>query len=417
MSEAQAAAEEGGTCLEKPHTPPGVYISIEELVDILSGTIKHDRDNKLILFLTTLLNYTSEDQQNTGFSGPSSAGKSYLALEVSKFFPPEDVEILGYCSPTSFYHNYGVMKRADGTPLESRSEYVEKKLKNWEDFNRRPDSGNGLTEWKENRRLAIRQYKDEWDELDKIYEVNLERKILVFTDQPHDILLQHLRSLLSHDRKRIQHNITDRSKDGGNRTKKIVTVGFPTVIFCSTQFSLDEQERTRMWLVSPDMDQSKLEKSIDLLVTKLSNRGAFTEKLLADQRRHNLKMRINTLKQALINQVILNENEREYIRQRFFDEHHTLKPRHQRDLPRLVALIKAFTLLNFMHREKTEGGDLVATHEDVENGYDLYDRVATANELGLPPEIYNLWNNSLKPRLEDGGFLTRRDVSGLYYEY
>ena len=77
----------------------------EELTDILSLSIKEDAFNKVCVFLTMLSTYTDVDQLNVVFSAPSSAGKSFIALEVAKLFP--DVKDFAYCSPTSFYHSEG----------------------------------------------------------------------------------------------------------------------------------------------------------------------------------------------------------------------------------------------------------------------------------------------------------------------
>lgn len=48
------------------------------------------------------------------------------------------------------------------------------------------------------------------DQETKIITVDLERKILIFLDQPHDQLLERLRPLLSHDQKELYYKITDK---------------------------------------------------------------------------------------------------------------------------------------------------------------------------------------------------------------
>ena len=71
----------------------------------------------------------------------------------------------------------------------------------------------------------------EWDDELKGYRVNLERKILIFLDQPHDALLQRLRPLLSHDQKELMMKITDKRELKGLRTKSVIVRGFPTAFF------------------------------------------------------------------------------------------------------------------------------------------------------------------------------------------
>ena len=65
-------------------------------------------------------------------------------------------------------------------------------------------------------------------------------------------------------------------------------------------------------------------------------------------------------------------------------------PRHQRDISRLLALVKAHALLNFNHRER-RGDDIVAEDEDVDAGFKLYKEISEANELGLSPELYDIY--------------------------
>ena len=52
-----------------------------------------------------LLAQTNKDQLNVGFQAESAAGKSYVPLEVSSYFPKEEIEIIASASPTAFYHD------------------------------------------------------------------------------------------------------------------------------------------------------------------------------------------------------------------------------------------------------------------------------------------------------------------------
>ncbi|MCX7661474.1 MAG: hypothetical protein N2Z79_02175, partial [Candidatus Omnitrophica bacterium] len=176
------------------------YLSKEKLLEVLGLTIKQDDTNKLITFLCCLSAYTENNQFNLSFNAPSSTGKSYIPIEVSSLFPKEDVIKVGYCSPTAFFHDKGqFIKELEG------------------------------------------------------YYVDLERKILIFLDQPHTLLLEHLRPLLSHDEKEIRIKITDKSQKYGLKTKNAVIKGYPSVIFCSAGLKIDEQEATRFLLLSPEI--------------------------------------------------------------------------------------------------------------------------------------------------------------------
>jgi len=149
-------------------------LSSQELLEILGLTIKKDEQNKLITFLCELSAYTESSQFNISFNAPSSTGKSYIPTEIAQLFPPEDVIEIGYCSPTAFFHDVGKYSEKHGG-----------------------------------------------------YVVDLSRKILIFLDQPHTLLLQHLRPILSHDKKEIRMKITDKSHRYGLKTKNILLVGLP----------------------------------------------------------------------------------------------------------------------------------------------------------------------------------------------
>ena len=66
-------------------------ISTSELIEILSLTIKKDDENKVATFLVMLSAYAGDSQFNISFNAPSSTGKSFIAMEIAKLFPKEDV--------------------------------------------------------------------------------------------------------------------------------------------------------------------------------------------------------------------------------------------------------------------------------------------------------------------------------------
>jgi len=212
------------TSIKNLPPPPGTYIlsgeelTLDELDLILTLTIKYDSPTKKILFLSMTLNYTGEDQQNLAFSGPSAGGKSFIALEVANYFPDEDLLPLAYTSPTAFFHSQGVLVDENLSPLQDKRDYVSEHMDRWDDANPQPEKGEGRTAWKEKRRDEVRAVKTEWDALKKFYMVDLEQKILIFLDQPHDELLKKLRPLLSHDKKHLMIKITDKTREGGHKT-------------------------------------------------------------------------------------------------------------------------------------------------------------------------------------------------------
>jgi hypothetical protein len=383
-------------------------LTIEDLIDVLGSTVKHDDQNKAITFLTMLLTYTNEDQINLGFLAESSSGKSYIPLELSNYFPSEDLIKLGYASPTAFFHDYGVLMHREGIPVNFEMKPSKEKVKEDLEFDKDNPS-------REDIESVYKRKMREWKELLKgsYYLVDLHQKIILFLDMPHDQLLQRLRSLLSHDDKLITLKITDRREKGGLRTKTVVVKGYPTVIFCSAKFTLADQEKTRLLLLSPEISQEKLRESIALRIEKEADREDFIKRLMEDPKRKMLIERVKRIKEAKINNIVIPEEYRAFIYQQFVEDHKYLIPRHQRDISRLLALIKAHALLNFMHRKRVDD-HIIIEREDVEAGFKLYYGISEANEMGLSPEIYDIYCK-VKPFIDEQG-IDNNEFQRIYFK-
>lgn len=349
-------------------------LTVDDVTEILDSTVKHDNVNKVITFLTMLLNYTEEEQINLGYLAESSTGKSYIPLELGRYFPEEDVIKLGFCSPQTFYYETGTI-----IPDPSDTRDVEE------------------------------------DKKRKIRLVNLHQKIIVFLDQPHDQLLQRLRSLLSHDDKRIVSKFVNKREKSGNRTETVIIEGFPTVIFCSAKFRMEEQEKTRLLLLSPEVNQEKLRETIALKIEKESDREGFHKRTMEDPKRKFLATRIWSIRTAKIRYINIPEELREQVYHQYQEDHKALIARHQRDISRLLAIIKGHALLNFRHRDRLQDS-IIVNSEDVEAGYRLYHQISEANELGLPPELFEVFTK-LKPHLEkrESG-ITRKEFQSFYFK-
>lgn len=320
-------------------------ISANEILEILGLTIKKDEANKLITFLCALSAYTEQSQFNLSFNAPSSTGKSFIPMEISSLFPSEDLMKLGNCSPTAFFHEQGV-----------------------------------------------------YDKEKNVIVVDLSRKIIIFLDQPHTALLEKLRSLLSHDQKEMTSKITDKSQKGGNRTKTVVIRGYPAVIFCSAGLQIDEQESTRFILLSPQTSQEKLRFSIQEKIKKESDFQAYSDELNSNPERQLLKERIEAIKAEGIDEIQIANPE--MIETEFFATKSMLKPRHQRDVGRLMVLTKIFALLNVWFRVRN-GSTIVAIEEDFQEALKLWGKISESQEYNLPPYIYDLYKDVIIPAWED----------------
>jgi hypothetical protein len=338
-------------------------MSLQDVIDVLSITIKKDDLNKAITFLCFLLAYTEDSQFNISFNAPSSAGKSYIPQEVAKLFPPTDVKELAYCSPTAFFHDH--------------------------------DEGC-------------------YDRDTKTHTLDLSQKILIFLDQPHTILLQHLRPMLSHDRKELQIKITDKGKNAGNRTKNIVLIGYPAVVFCTAGLSIDEQEMTRFILLSPEVSQQKIKESIAQRVRREADNGGYRKELNESNERHLLMDRIKAIRDAHIIDIKVPFEER--IQSYFCRGGRKLKLRHSRDVSRFVSIVKGLALLNLWYREKC-GNTIVAGSDDLDMAIELWGQISEPQERNLPPYLYNFYFDVVLPAfIRKGSGLTRQEIIHMNHE-
>jgi len=348
---------------EKIDTSQFKPLSSQELAEILGLTIKQDEENKIVTFLCELSAYTENAQFNISYNAPSSTGKSYIPTEIARLFPDEDLMELAYCSPTAFFHDVG-----------------------------------------------------EWDKNMKGYRVDLSRKILIFLDQPHNELLARLRPLLSHDKKEIPLKITDKSQKFGLKTKNVLLKGYPSVIFCTAGLRIDEQEATRFLLLSPEVNQEKIREGILESIKKEADSESYKGWLDENPERKLLKERIRAIKLEGIEEIKIAGYQK--VIERFFAKNKTLKPRHQRDIKRLVSLIKSFALINLWWREQ-KGTTIIANEDDIEQAFKVWDAISVSQELNLPPYIYNLyqevilkaWNEKNGNRSE--GFIEATGLLGL----
>lgn len=317
-------------------------LSVADLTKTLGLTIKHDDVNKAIIFLAMLSTYTEEDQLNVFLNARSSSGKSYLVQEVSKFFPSTDVLVFGKVSPTAFYYSESVKKIGEDG---------------------------------------------------EVY-IDLERKILIFLDQVNFSLQENLRSLLSHDEKRLPFMNTNKNKKGTNTAETIYMVGFPSAFFCSAYMKMDEQEQTRAFLLSPEVTQEKIKDGVDLVQAKMGNKTAFNKMLDENTERQLLIDRVYYIKELEVKEILIPDEFK--VAERFKSMFKRLQPRSQRDIQHLNSLIKAVTLLNAPFR-MSEDGVLVAKQSDVDQAFELWIPLNRSQRYGVSPQALDFYEQIILP--------------------
>ncbi|HOK56761.1 MAG TPA: hypothetical protein PLF90_05470, partial [bacterium] len=320
-------------------------LTLDDIERILSLTIKRDKEVKIITFLGMITAYTDDAQVNIAFISPASTGKSHIPLEIAKYFPEGDVIEIAYASPTAFFHT------TDKRYVEYiREEYLKK--------------------------------------------INFERKILVFIDQPHSELLERLRPLLSHDKKNLVIRITDKNKKGQFRAQNIMLVGFPVVIFCSANTFMNEQESSRLILISPQMDEEKIKEVLEYKIEKEANEN-FNQNIENNPERLSLKRRIEVIRNLRFKGVRIEKCELidKYLEER---KKEGLVSIDTRNIDKLYSIIKALTLLNFPYRE-IKGKTLIANRKDIEIGLNLWKEVEKYQNFGIPPYIYWFYEQVVIP--------------------
>jgi hypothetical protein len=327
----------------------------------LSSVIKQDDASKKILFLLSLLTYTEQDQVGIALKGDSASGKSWIALRIAELHPGNAKVTLSYASPTAFFHETGTL--------------------------------NPVT---------------------NVRTIDYERKLLVFLDMPNAELLKRLRPLLSHDQKQQTYKVTDRTQKSGYRTKEAILKGYFTTVFCSADSIYDEQERTRLVMLSPSDDPEKIKEAILLKAAYEKDPEAFKKTILADAGLQILKQRIDAIHAANIRYVKIPSAEK--IGNDFIAERLHLSPRHTRDFPRLLYLIKANAVLNFANRGLDANHDITVNDTDIQVGKKLYAAICESNELGLDPSTYEIWTTIIQPLLVRESTASRIEIATEYYQ-
>lgn len=352
-------AEELERVRKHPPAPEFEEMSLDELADILSLTIKHDRENKLVTFLCMLSAFTERSQINVSFNAPSSSGKSYLTTEIAKLFHQDDKIELSGASPTSFFHGEGVKGKTPNTKI-----------------------------------------------------INLSRKILIFYEQPDPTLQAKLRSVLSHDAWQTKYRITNKGQKGEHRAELIIMQGFPATIFCSAGLKLDEQEATRAILLSPETTEEKLKEGIRLQAHRSANESEFRKAIESKPSRIALRKRIIAIRDEQVDDIIIPDPE--MIVKRFHKSVSGTKSRHMRDMGHLMKLIKAIALLNIWHRRKN--GRFEASQSDINQAFDLWGYFIESQDLNIPPVLMSFYKKYVVPaylekKEEDyGGAMERGDI-------
>lgn len=307
--------------------------------------------------------YTKEEQLNLIFSSPSSSGKSYLALEIATLFPKEDLIKLSGASPTAFLHQ-----------------------------------------------------NSNFDEKEDAYVTDLERKIIIFKDMPHYMLLEKMRSLLAKDEKESHTLITDKTSKGQIKTKKVIIKGYPSVIFASANYKMDEQEITRSILLSPEISEEKVKEALIESLKRQSDPENYFQDLNSNPKRQSLIERILAIKDAHIESIKIGQPN--FLHDEFLKRLKFLSEKDMRDFKKVTALAKTLALLNCWNRNFEESNrSITAINEDIINAFMLWDEIRISQELGLSPYLLSFYEEFIWG-ISECGFIpvTRQDIQKAHFK-
>ncbi len=234
--------------------PDGDYV--EYVIKTAKRTVKGE-DSLVRLLVYVGLTVYSHNPLCLGIRAPTSEGKTYAITQtIQKFFPKEDIWIIGSMSPKALIRQNGVLVDSNNKPLDERIRELKVKIKEC-------DRDDDL-----NQKIYLES------ELSKLYQtgkwlIDLHGKILVFLEPPHPDVWEIIKSILSHDSWEIEHPYVDADL----KTKNIVTRGWPVCIFCSakdeSKWDIWPEVQSRFMIVSPNMSEEKYLESNRLTFQKL----------------------------------------------------------------------------------------------------------------------------------------------------
>jgi len=300
---------------------------------------------KRLILLTCVSAYT-EEPLNLFLRGPSSSGKSFGAVEVSKLFPPQDVWLVGRISPTALIHQRGY-----------------------------------------------------YDEEREAFVIDLKHKILIFLETVQRETLEVLLPILSHDTEEIEYKITDKSAKGQLKVKNVIIKGFPATIFCSSRLSITDDVKTRALTATPELTKDKtLAANIAYAERFMSPNNSEVERELLD-----IRNAFRFLKNS--NVSVLIPYAKALAEQYPHNNHEEM-----RDFKKLISLIHVNAFVYQLQRPRIniDGSDYVlAIREDYETAAHIFKEIASATKTGVPDYVVEWFEKVLSKIPDDERYQAR----------
>jgi hypothetical protein len=158
---------------------------------------------------------------------------------------------------------------------------------------------------------------------------------------------------------------------------------------------------------------------INQSVAKESDKDTFAKMVFSNPGRDHLKQRIKAIKQEKIVDVKIRDIE--LVKSRFLPDLKNAKPRQQRDVKKVIGLIKGLALMNVWFRER-DGGYIWANENDINEAFKLWQKISTGQDYGIPAYIYDIyvkiilpvWFENTKKDFPSSVHVTRKEIIKKY---
>jgi hypothetical protein len=237
--------------------------TLYEIIFIYGRIIKDDEYSVKQTYFHALSAYTT-DPSNLQIIEVTSTGKTYVIVNVTAYFPRQDVLNLGGLSPTAIVHDKSrLVDRDTGEDAEEELAELYKQLDQVEAI----ENGRERAVAKREAKAAIRALLKKC-----VLEVNLENKIINFLDKPKNKTVEMLKPILSHDKYETYYKITDKSGTGGLATKTVKLKGWPAVLVASTRVPATDETWaeivSRFDTISPNTNPKKFRAAVELTAAR-----------------------------------------------------------------------------------------------------------------------------------------------------
>jgi len=232
--------------------------------------------------------------------------------------------------------------------------------------------------------------------------VNMEKKILIFLDEPQFETLITLKPLLSRDK----YEITYKYVDANMETVTSILRGFPSAVFCSVKSKYTEEFTSRWLTASPSTDPTKIRK----VLQQKADRKTSPEKYEEDEEFYVWQKAFNILKEQFPIKVVVP------FAKTFEPFFRAKRPVDMRFFDLFMALIEATTILHAYQRQKDDKERLIATSQDYEIAYSIFKEIEKPTVYGVGQDVLDFYETIILPCTENNAFTNYQELARKYIE-